>query len=107
MKYLYCEPEYNFAFSCLGTGTTVDIVKNGEVVDTFTIVIFGDITGDGYIDAFDLTVLNSVANYEEEFEEGSAQGLSGDLNNDTFIDTYDTAVLISATNFECKIEQSR
>ncbi|MBQ7579967.1 MAG: dockerin type I repeat-containing protein [Clostridia bacterium] len=88
-----------------GTGTKVEVVQNGEVVETFYIVIFGDVTGDGYIDAFDVALLCAVANYETEFEDGSAYAFAADLNGDEFVDSFDCAMLVSAANYETVIAQ--
>lgn len=88
-----------------GTGTTVDFVVGGEVVSTYTIVIFGDISGDGVIDAFDQTFLTSVTNFEAEIAMGSAHELAGDVNGDGVVDAFDLSIITSSVNFELTIDQ--
>ena len=88
-----------------GTGTKVEVVYRGEVVETYYIVIFGDVTGDGFIDNFDVAALSTVANYETEFDDNSPYAFAGDLTGDGFIDSFDCVMLISASNYETTIPQ--
>lgn len=94
--------EYVETSAGFGTGTKV-IVKNqttGEIVDTYTLVFPGDVTGDGFVDPFDVSVICSVANFETEFEEGGAFECAADLDNDGYVDSFDTAILTAIANFE-------
>lgn len=88
-----------------GTGTKVEVVHKNEVVETYYIVIFGDVTGDGFVDSFDVSVLCAAANFETEFEENSAYAFAADLNGDEFVDSFDCSVIISAANYETTIPQ--
>lgn len=100
-----CEIVYTETSAGFGTGTKVEVLYKGEVVETYYIVIFGDVTGDGYIDAFDVAVLSSAANFEIEYEDGSAYAFAADLNGDEFVDSFDCAVLNAAANYETTIPQ--
>lgn len=91
----------------IGTGLKVELKQKDRVLATYYLVIFGDVTGDGIIDAFDVALLSSVANYEFDFEENSAESFAGDLNCDGFIDSFDVTILISAANLETTISQTR
>lgn len=71
----------------------------GDIIDEIVVSVNGDLNSDGYADAFDLSILSSVANYETEFEEGSVLQKSGDLTCDGCIDSFDYAVLASIVNF--------
>lgn len=53
----------------IGTGTviTVKSKKTGEVIDTYTILIYGDINGDGMINANDTILLSNYINKYYEF----------------------------------------
>ena len=68
-------------------------------------MIFGDVTGDGYVDAFDVSLLCSIANYEAEIEEDSVFALAADLDKDGFVDIFDATVLTAAVNLETTISQ--
>ncbi|MBQ7580645.1 MAG: FIVAR domain-containing protein [Clostridia bacterium] len=102
-----CTLRYTETENGFGTGTKVEVLQKGEVVETFYIVIFGDVTGDGYVDAFDASVLSSVANFETEFEDGSAYAFAADLNDDGFVDAFDCSILNSAANFESPVSQTK
>ena len=100
-----CTLRYTETEGGFGTGTKVEVIQRGEVVETYYIVIFGDVTGDGVIDALDVAMLSGVANYEFDFADGSLTSLAADLNKDGFIDTFDLTILVSASNFETPINQ--
>ena len=61
-------------FSCYGTGTIIDVYDNvtGELVESFRIVIFGDLNGDSYINGIDLSIMTDECqgvtgwSYEDE-----------------------------------------
>ncbi len=89
-----------------GTGTVVNFVVNGEIRETYTIVIFGDVNGDGVVDTTDYAVLSFVVNGEMEFAEGSAMLMAGDLFADGVIDTMDLIPHSSYTNGETEISQT-
>lgn len=84
-----------------GTGSTVNIVSDatGEIVASYTIVIPGDVTGDGYIDAFDIAVVTAYANYETE-PEMLAFMKAADMFEDGFIDSFDVAYINYYSNYE-------
>lgn len=88
----------------VGTGYEV-VLKNSdsETVLSVKILVFGDLNSDGYIDAFDLSLLRSVANFETEFEEKGVLEKAGDLNRDSVIDSFDVSILTSVVNFEVKL----
>ena len=46
----------------VGTGCVVKLLKDGIVLDEITVVIKGDINGDGVIDALDVFLSNSALN---------------------------------------------
>lgn len=100
-----CTIQYTETSNGFGTGTKVEVVCNGEVVETYYVVIFGDVTGDGFVDSFDVAVLASAANYETEFEVGSAYEFAADLTKDGFVDSFDCSVINSAANYETVLPQ--
>lgn len=100
-----CTLVYNETKNGFGTGTTVDIMVDGEKVATYTIVIFGDVTGDGFVDAFDVSMINAVANFETQYPQGSAYEMAADVSKDGYIDAIDLSVALSAANYENEISQ--
>ena len=88
----------------VGTGFEV-VLKNSdsEIVLSVKILVLGDMNSDGYIDAFDLSMLRSVANFENELEENSVIKKAGDLNKDSVIDSFDVSIMASIVNFEISI----
>lgn len=97
--------EYTYFNGSFGTGTRVDCVYNGEIKETYYVVIFGDLTGDGVIDIYDSSVAAALVNGDMEFDEDSVFNLAADLNNDTASDIYDLAILNSVVNGETDLSQ--
>ena len=89
----------------IGTGMTLTTFRGGEEWETYTIVIFGDLNGDGVIDIYDSSVLAAIVNGDMELEEGDVLLFAADLNGDTAVDVYDLAILNSVVNGETEIAQ--
>ena len=97
----YIETENGF-----GTGTTVNFVVEGEINQSYKIVIYGDLNGDGVIDEGDIEVYEALINFEISFEEGSAFDYASDLFfYEGVADTYDLAHLYSVISGEGLIFQ--
>jgi len=107
VKYEGYELKYNSTAFGFGTGATVDLIKEGEVVDTYTIIIFGDINGDGYVDAFDVPDVMAFVDYNSQYGEGSPQELAADVNGDGYVDELDLFTVDLASTFAYTIKQSR
>ena len=105
VHYDHCSIQITDDDSSVGTGTKVEVMVKGVAVETYYIVIFGDLTGDGYVDSFDAAVMASVANFETELEAGSAIEFAADLNKDGFVDSFDMAIITAASNSEITISQ--
>ena len=104
-------------FNICGTGTVVEVYDNvtGQVVETYYIVIYGDINGDGAISATDVTGLLretngltawSVETDAADSEYNKAQVLAGDLKADGVIDTLDAAGLKEITLAVSYVDQT-
>ena len=89
----------------IGTGSIVTTYRNDEVWETYTIVIFGDLNGDGVIDIYDSSILAAIVNGDLETEEGDVILFAADLNGDTAVDIYDLAILNAVVNGETEISQ--
>jgi len=94
--------------SSFGTGTVVQLVNNAneEIVASYTIVIFGDVNGDGNIDSADADILVDVENWIVEWPAGSENYLAGDINGDGNIDSGDAGILVDVENFWRTINQT-
>lgn len=91
----------------IGTESELTVYRNGELWKTYTIVIFGDLNGDGVIDIYDSSVLAAMVNGDMVAEEGSVISFAADLNDDTAVDIYDLAILNSVVNGETEISQAK
>ncbi|MBR3587967.1 MAG: hypothetical protein IKL16_00235 [Clostridia bacterium] len=98
----YIESENGF-----GTGSVVNFIVDGEIYESYTIIIFGDLTGDGVIDTYDTVMMASIVNYDIEFEEKSPVSIAGDIsNNDDITDTYDLVYLYRVVNGDSELPQT-
>lgn len=100
-----CSLKNNPTDGGFGTGSTVDIIAGGETVKSYTVIIYGDVTGDGIADAFDVALSAAVSNFETELDPSGPQFEAADLNEDGVLDNFDTVQLISASNYEIIIDQ--
>lgn len=82
------ETEYGF-----GTGTQINLILGENIVNTYYVVIDGDINGDAYIDAYDLSVSTALTNFEAEFEKDSPEFASADMNKDGICDVFDSEII--------------
>lgn len=84
---------YNNNYSTYNaTGVIVQLLSsNGTVVDTYHIVITGDINGDGAIDAFDVIMLDFYLNTTIEIDDVFLAAC--DMNLDGEVDTTDYTLL--------------
>ena len=87
-----------------GTGTVVELLNNeGVVVDSYTIVIFGDVNGDGYVDGQDsLFIWMIIWSGNNSLD---AYSLAADANRDGVIDELDVDLVESVGALSATIEQ--
>lgn len=93
--------EYVETSQGFGTGTKV-IIKSeltGNVYAEYTIVISGDVTGDGFVDAFDVAVAGEYVNTFTVPEE-TAYMKSVDIFEDGYLDATDLAFMLFISNYE-------
>lgn len=78
------------------TGDEIKIVddKTGNVLKTYTVVVFGDINGDGIYDGRDATILSFIIN--GMLTPSPAMRLAADCNHDSVINTDDLAIIEQA-----------
>ena len=82
----------------MGTGTKIKVYDvEQQLVETYTIVIFGDIDGDGWYDGTDAYFVSLVANgLIPASALTEAQRMAADANHDGNIDAADVALLEQA-----------
>ncbi len=83
-----------------GTGTQINLVLGDTLINTYYVVIDGDINGDTYIDALDLSQSFAFANFDTEIENTSPFYASADLNGDGVCDIFDSEIMIMKVNGE-------
>ena len=75
-----------------GTGCVMTVLKDGEAVKAYTIIVKADINGDGVCDALDCTELEKHINNHKQLD---GNGLAAaDLNNDGIIDAADLELML-------------
>ena len=91
----------------LGTGSTVSVTYYSGNTDEYSIVIFGDVNGDGWYDGMDSIIVSCLANgmlSQEDVTE--AQYMAADCNHDGVIDSLDVEILSEAGVLRAQVEQS-
>jgi len=93
-----------------GTGTTVELLNaaTSALVKTYTIVIYGDVNGDGSVDSIDAGTLVDVENYIITWDPAADAAFiqAADLNGDGEIDSIDAGITVDCENYIVTIDQS-
>eukprot|EP00825_Cyclidium_porcatum_P051706 TRINITY_DN9596_c0_g1_i4.p2 TRINITY_DN9596_c0_g1~~TRINITY_DN9596_c0_g1_i4.p2 ORF type:complete len:192 (-),score=29.19 TRINITY_DN9596_c0_g1_i4:643-1218(-) len=94
--------------SVIGTGTLVNVLLNGEVIDSYRIVVFGDVTGDGNIDSMDAGTVIDVENKYIIWDpiKDFAFYKAGNVNTDSNVDNIDAGIIVDCENKRVNIDQS-
>jgi hypothetical protein len=100
--------EYEAANGKLGTGSKA-ILKYGEtVVAEYTILVYGDTTGDSWYDGQDAIIVSCLANGMLTKEDvGEAVYMAADCNHDGVIDQLDVDLLNQAGTLLANVDQSK
>lgn len=102
--------EYSAVGDSLGTGSTVSLRSNddNEIVGEYSIIIFGDVTGDGNIDSVDAGMLIDYENFLVSWnsEEHKTLLIAADVNGDGNVDSIDADILIDVENYIMEICQA-
>ena len=92
----------------VGTGSKL-VLKDtdGNVVEEYEVVIFGDANGDGIVDIMDTICLDLYTVYDASanYAKNSAQWFALNLNADGDVNATDVNLLDAYTNFEGTIDQ--
>lgn len=93
--------EENAAGSTNGTGALIKLYESSSAstpVATYTLVIFGDVNGDGFAKGDDASIIASAANYVTAALTG-VEAFAADINADGFAKGDDASTLASYANF--------
>ncbi|MGN1478488.1 MAG: leucine-rich repeat protein [Acutalibacteraceae bacterium] len=92
----------------LGTGSVVNIVKDDVIVDSYKIVVFGDVDGDGWYDGMDAVTVSCIANgLLTKDQIGEAAYMAADCNHDGVVDEFDVAILNQAGVLLANVDQTK
>ncbi len=109
-NFVYLSGNGSFVYSTtglLGTGTKIDLIDNntGLVIQTYTVIIFGDVNGDGNIDDGDSGQIVDHENYLYDWSNNPEKLRAGDVNADGDIDSLDAGIITDVLNYMMKINQ--
>lgn len=90
-----------------GTGTKIELYDEDDaLVKTYTLVIFGDLNGDGWYDATDATIVNCIiGGMFTKDQLGEAVWFAADCNHDGVIGEQDSEMLQQAGVLLQQIDQ--
>ena len=97
---------YSLQYSAdvIGTGTVVTVLdENDEVVETYTIVIFGDISGDGKINAVDALMALKAASGTLELSE--IKQMAGNVDGNANVSSIDALEILHCSTGKKNINQ--
>lgn len=111
-NYITLDESYMWSYETLnnrlGTGAKA-IIKNGDtVLNTFTILVYGDTNGDSWYDGQDAVLVSCVVNSmltEESI--GTAAYMAADCNHDGVVDELDVALLNEAGALLSTVDQTK
>jgi len=87
----------------MSTGAKIELLNDsGEVVETYYFIFLGDVNGDGFIDATDVTLAEGIDSYSDfdfSADDGSVTGMAADINGDGFIDATDVTYLEGVASY--------
>ncbi len=88
-----------------GTGTMIQFVstKDGSILGTYTVLVFGDANGDAVIDTFDVAYITELVNAGEDEDKLLLKVL--DLFKDGYLDAMDVSIMISLANMDATLMQ--
>lgn len=96
-------PKFNY----VGTGTTVEVTFPDGLSRTYTVVLFGDVDGDGLCDGRDAVIINMIADgMLSAARLGDAISTAADCNRDGSTDSDDVVLVFQSGIGLSEINQS-
>ena len=77
--------------------------KDGSILGTYTVLVFGDANGDAVIDMFDVAYITEVVNSGDDPSPILLKVL--DLFRDGYVDAMDVSIMISLANMDATLKQ--
>ncbi|MBR3835447.1 MAG: leucine-rich repeat protein [Clostridia bacterium] len=100
--------EYETTNDRLGTGSKAFLKDGDTVIGEYTILVYGDTTGDSWYDGQDAVLVSCLANdMLTEAGVGEAVYMAADCNHDGVIDDLDVALLNEAGTLLTEVDQSK
>ena len=93
-----CSTEYVSISPTVKTGSKVNVIRDGKVYESYTVVIAGDVNGDGRVDGEDSVVADCIAQSMQP-DCPDEMRLAADFDGNGTVDTADTALLRQAGLF--------
>lgn len=87
-----------------GTGATIELSKEGHESVFYTVIVFGDMDGNGAIDATDEGIVVDYENYITDLDE-EFYLLAADTDNSGSLDVSDAALIVDHANYVAEIDQ--
>lgn len=95
-------------FETLGTDSIVYLTRDDEIIDAYTVVVFGDVNGDGWYDGMDAMIVKCIAaGMLSKDDVGEAVWIAADCNHDGVIDDSDVELLEQAGVLLANVDQSK
>ena len=92
----------------LGTSSKIDIMYENDVAATYTVIVFGDVNGDGWYDGQDAVLVDMIANGMLTREQiGEAVWMAADCNHDGKVDQADVDLLNQAGVLLSNVDQTK
>ena len=88
-----------------GTGTRVRLMSGGSLIATYTVVLFGDVNGDGNIDDGDSGQIVDYENYLYNWTGSPDKRFAADVNGDGAIDSIDAGIVTDVLNYMKTVDQ--
>lgn len=86
-------------FYYLGTNTALNVLSGTTICDTYSVVVFGDLNGDGVVDVLDVAISERISSGHFAFDDTNdptgAYRLAADANCDGETDVNDLSVIVN------------
>lgn len=93
----------------VGTGCVVQCVSAKDtsiVYESATVILYGDVNGDGVIDATDYRTMSTASLADASVIGGGVYSVAADLNGDGVVDFFDVSLLNLQLSGKCPIDQT-